>query len=356
MGADTGDQLPSPAIIRNPGIEYSRATRRFEGIPSIACSSQGRLWATWYAGTTPGEDQNNYVILATSINNGETWDEVMVVDPDGPGPIRAYDPELWADPEGRLWFFWAQQITSSSPAKSPAELWVMNTVNAGDMQPAWSPPKKITCGVMMCKPSVLSTGEWCLPVSAWMQPTDSARCVLSTDHGRTWEIRGACHVPIDVRSYDEHRIIEKKDATLIMWVRTKYGIGESISTDHGLTWSNLTPSAVKHTNSRFFMGRLASGNLLLVKNGSLHEDCGRSHLTAFLSTDEGKTWPYSLLLDERSRVSYPDADQCKNETIYITYDFDRVGAREILMARLTEKDIMQGSVVAARSRLRMKVN
>ena len=64
----------------------------------MAVTRGGRLWATWYAGETPGEDQNNYVVLTTSGDGGETWQEVLVVDPDGPGPVRAFDPEIWMVP------------------------------------------------------------------------------------------------------------------------------------------------------------------------------------------------------------------------------------------------------------------
>ena len=40
----------------------------------------------WYAGATPGEDHNNYVVLCTSGDNGKSWNEVLVVDPDAEGP------------------------------------------------------------------------------------------------------------------------------------------------------------------------------------------------------------------------------------------------------------------------------
>ncbi|HHW11187.1 MAG TPA: exo-alpha-sialidase [Firmicutes bacterium] len=336
-------------------LAFNSATRKFEGIPSI-CYWQGGLFATWYAGVTPGEDQNNYVVLASSDDHGLSWRDIIVVDPDGNGPVRAYDPQIWADPDGRLWFFWAQQVSASTPAKSPAELWEMHTMGGSSSNPQWSAPSKIANGVMMGKPIVLSTGEWCLPVSVWMQPQDSAQCVVSTDHGQTWQVRGACDVPVDVRTYDEHRILEKQDGSLLMWVRTRYGIGESMSYDKGYTWSRLVPAAIKHTNSRFFLGRLSSGRLILVKNGQLTEDCGRANLTAYVSTDDGRTWPYGLLLDERKQVSYPDVTQSPDGTIFIIYDFDRTGARDILLARLTELDIMRGEMVAAQSRLRMKVN
>ena len=35
-------------------------------VPSLAVTPGGRMWATWYAGITPGQDENNYVVLATS--------------------------------------------------------------------------------------------------------------------------------------------------------------------------------------------------------------------------------------------------------------------------------------------------
>ncbi|MEQ9210909.1 MAG: sialidase family protein, partial [Pseudomonadales bacterium] len=76
--------------------------RQITGISSLAIGEDGRLWATWYTGITPEEDQNNYVVLATSGDEGETWKEDLVVDPDREGPVRAYDPELWVDPTGKL--------------------------------------------------------------------------------------------------------------------------------------------------------------------------------------------------------------------------------------------------------------
>ncbi|MBC8767239.1 exo-alpha-sialidase [Arenibacter sp. BSSL-BM3] len=84
----------------------------------------------------------------------------------------------------------------------------------------------------MCKPIVLSTGEWVLPVSTW-QINDGAKAVVSVDHGQSWQVRGAVNVPELARSADEHMIVEGKDGTLWMIVRTKYGIGESVSKDKG---------------------------------------------------------------------------------------------------------------------------
>ena len=81
---------------------------------------------------------------------------------------------------------------------------------------------------------------------------------------------------------------------------------------------------------------------------------GRNNLTALLSEDEGKTFPYSIMLDERGGVSYPDVTESDDGYIYITYDRERGNrrnleeayraAREILVAKITEEDIIGGEV------------
>ncbi len=52
-----------------------------------------------------------------------------------------------------------------------------------------------------------------------------------------------------------------------------------------------------HPTSRFFVRRLKSGALLLVKHGPLDKRVKREQLTAFVSDDDGKTWQGGLLLD-----------------------------------------------------------
>lgn len=94
----------------------------------------------------------------------------------------------------------------------------------------------------------------------------------------------------------------------------------------------------------------------LVHQGNVKSWKGRSHLTAMLSEDDGETWPYTLLLDERNEVSYPDAKEADNGYIYVTYDWERVTQREILMARFTEDDILRGKILSPEGKLRVLVN
>lgn len=346
--------LAAPQHVGPPRLpDHAVTNRAFQGIPSLAIAPGGRIWANWYAGVTPGEDDNNYVVVSTSGDDGATWTETVVIDPDGSGPVRTFDPELWIAPNGWLYVFWAQTAKHDGTV---AGVWCIHTDTPDSWQPKWSTPRRLTDGIMMCKPTVLSTGEWVLPASTWRKTDSSAKVVVSTDQGETWTVRGACNVPADVRAFDEHMITERTDGSLWMLARTKYGIGESVSTDHGTTWPELKPSMIPHPSARFFVRRLNSGNLLLVKHGALDSRSGRSHLTAYVSTDDGASWSGGLLLDERNTVSYPDGHQTADDRIHIIYDFSRTGARHILMATFREEDILAGKPVSDDVRLRQLIS
>jgi hypothetical protein len=357
--ADPSVAFLTPPAYVGPAVGDRAVTNRaVTMVSSMAVTPGGRLWVTWYAGPTPGEDKHNYVVLATSGDNGASWEEVLVIDPDGPGPVRAFDPEIWIDPSGHLWLIWAQAVSHSKDAHT----WAVVAEDADTKNPQWSEPRPLAPGVMMCKPTVLRDGTWVFPISDWegrrLKSPDAATAGfwVSKDQGATFTLRGAAVVPVANRSFDEHMFIERKDGSLWMLARTKYGIGESTSTDRGVTWPEVTPSAIPHPSTRFFITRLQSGNLLLVKHGSMEERTGRSHLMAFISKDDGHTWEGGLLLDERAGISYPDGQQAKDGTIYITYDYSRTGERQILFATFREEDALAGKAVTDAVLLRQLVS
>ncbi|MFH1744118.1 MAG: sialidase family protein, partial [bacterium] len=302
LHADDPSLLPA-FVNTSPGSEYANDTRVFQGIPGIEWTKNGRLWATWYGGGV-GEGPENYVMLVTSGDDGETWTDIrLVIDP--VGEVRAYDPALWIDPTGTLWLFWAQ---SYGWWDGRSGVWSITTKNPDSENPTWSQPRRICHGIMMNKPTVLSTGEWLLPAAVWAFPpkrTDEAHqhpldkengsnVIVSRDQGRTWQFLGQSRVP--ERACDEHIIVERKNGDLWMLVRTQYGIGESFSSDRGKTWSEGRVSTrVTHIpHARFFIRRLNSGNLLFVKHDP-PDGKTRSHLKAFICQDDGDTWSGGLM-------------------------------------------------------------
>ncbi|TSA29511.1 MAG: exo-alpha-sialidase [Verrucomicrobiaceae bacterium] len=337
----------------SPGPGYSDSVRMFQGIPGIERAANGRLWATWYGGGVT-EDKNNYILLHTSGDDGKSWQRVLVLDPDGTGPVRPFDPCLWIDPDGKLWLFWAQEIAGNKGRVS--QTFAITTTDPGSATAKWSEPRLIGKGVMMNKPIVTADGRWLLPLSTWFADA-SSRAVVSSDHGATFADLGAARIPdAKDRNADEHMIVERKDGTLWMLVRTNYGIGESVSSDDGKTWSNVAPGSISHPVARFFIRKLASGRLLLVRHDPPNNGKSRSHLTAFLSDDDGRTWKGGLLLDERNGVSYPDGVQAPDGSIYIIYDYQRQRDKQILMAVFNEADVIAGKFASPGSRQRVLIN
>ncbi|MEI7728539.1 MAG: sialidase family protein [Verrucomicrobiota bacterium] len=339
-----------PPLNATPGPEYADEVRMFQGIPAIERAPNGRLWAAWYGGGIT-EDKNNYIILDTSGDDGRTWQRALILDPDRDGPVRAFDPCLWHDPAGKLWLFWAQR-----PDSRPADCMAITTTESGNAKATWSAPRRFFEGIMMNKPTVAADGRWLAPAAVWFS-NDSAHVMATVDQGKTYTQIGAANIPDRKdRNCDEHMLVQKRDQSLWLLVRTRYGIGESVSKDGGKTWPEVVPSPIPHPTTRFFIRRLSSGNLLLVRHDPPNNARTRSHLKAFLSEDDGQTWKGGLLLDERRNVSYPDGVQASNGLLYVIYDWERQRDKEILMATFREADVLQGTMVSPDGRLRARIN
>lgn len=369
--------LEPPVVNTRPGPEYADQVRPGNMIIGIARTPGGRLWACQVGN---GDSPNGFFLFVTSDDGGATWSKPRVVidptDPPGAPQRRVLVGNLWTDPLGRLWCFFDQSLGYFDGRCGD---WYTRCDNPDDAEPVWSKPVRFADGCTLNKPTILSNGDWLLPVSLWtrdrigigtspglprdylknahgdLDPIRMANVFVSTDQGTTWTRRGGIAFP--ETDFDEHMIVERKDGRLWMLARTKSGIAESFSSDRGASWSTPQPSAIRNCSARFFIRRLASGNLLLVKNGPMDVRLPRrSSLTAFLSTDDGQTWPHQLLLDDRAEVSYPDGIQAPDGTIHILYDWNRHTDAEILLAKFREEDIVAGQFASQGAKTRVLVN
>lgn len=345
--------------------QFSACHRVWQGIPGIARTKGGRTFLSFYSGDVK-ETYGNYAVLLKSETHRDFGEPIAAVKKEG--QFRVFDPVLWIDPLDRLWFIWnvmpGEQVMAA----------VCDDPDADALQ--WSEPKEIGRGIMMNKPIVLSSGEWLFPIAIWqldiynefrkrcLREDDVAGSYVykTSDCGRSFQRLGMAN--IKKRSFDEHMVYEQKNGVLKMLVRTTYGIGAAYSYDRGKNWSAGENSGLGGPCSRFYIGRLKSGLLLLINH---HNFKGRNNLTAFLSDDDGKTFPHMLLLDGRSQVSYPDAVEGDDGFLYITYDRERgcfkenlaavyADAREILTCKITEEDILAGKLVTEGSFLQNVVS
>ena len=356
--------------VRRPGGFHAPALRKHLGIPSVAVSPvNGRLWCVYYCGKTPGEDLNSYVVLSTSGDGGRTWKEVLVADTDEDGPFRTFDSELWVAPDGKLRWTWTERLCRlyegdpSAPygldeGDSATDRLMMATLSAEEEPDEPPQAVQIGAGVMMCKPFVLADGAWMLPVAHWRE-APSTCFYASTDGGKDFSRRGGVTIPEKMRLYDEPCAVQLRTGEILTFIRTGGEAShplEALSSDGGKTWTEPRPARFAHTSSRVFLRRLASGNLLLVKNGPLDRDVGRRELTAFLSRDDGKTWEGGLVLDARANVSYPDGDQRADGTIVVVHDRDRLGAMEVLLSEFAEADVLAKKDVTGACRLQRRIS
>lgn len=332
--------------------KFSEAHRTWQGIPAVEVTSGGYVYAAFYTGMR-WEELGNYVVVYRA-KAGEDFGEAMTAVYWGPH-FRCYDQALWIDPLGRLWLTWAVEPNVG--------VYGVICDDPDAEEPQWSDVFYIGKGVMMNKPVVLSSGEWLFPIALW--PENNAnncrlaayeserKCFVysSTDEGKSFTRLGGADAAH--RCIDEHMILERRDGTLALYIRRQKGnnIAVCYSGDKGKTWSYGADSGIINPDSRFYIGRLKSGRVLLVNHDNGER---RSGLTAYLSEDDGETWPYKLLLDERFEISYPDAKEADDGFIYIVYDKDRgcsptpeqsaKFAREILLTRVTEDDILAGEI------------
>jgi len=361
--------LEPPLINTRPGPEYADAVRPGNMVIGMERTAKGRLWACWVGN---GDNPNGFFMLATSDDGGAAWSKPRVVidptDPPNAPQRRALVGNLWIDPAGKLWLFFDQSLGYFDGRDGD---WYITCENPDADEPVWSQPTRFADGCTLNKPTVLANGDWLLPVALWTRDhikPDSLReahheldairmanVLASADQGRTWTRRGGVAFP--GTEFDEHMIVELRDGRLWMLARTKKGISESFSTDQGATWSEPPPSAIQNPSARFFVRRLASGNLLLVKNGPIATRLPRrSNLTAWLSTDDGRTWSGGLILDDRALVSYPDGVQAPDGTIHIIYDWNRHTDAEILLAKFREEDVLARAFRSAGAKPRVLVN
>ncbi len=333
---------------------YTPENRVWQGIPGIERTKKGRLFITFYSGFT-SETFGNYVLVLKSDDDGENWIPVLAVDK--PESVRYFDAILWIDPLGRLWSTWAKGGSADGGVYAS----ICDDPDAEEL--SWGEPFFIAPEVMMNKPTVLSTGEWVFPVASWAENVgviprmyserpfikveeSGAFCYVTSDRGKTFQKVGSFKAPN--RLYDEHMFVELPGGILMVINRVRNGMCKAYSYDWGKTWSGAVPFELPNPSTRMFIRRLRSGRLLCINNTNAEK---RVDLTAHLSEDDGKTWSKGLILDERNEVSYPDAVETDDGFIYIIYDRERGShkrsweenracAKEFLMAKVTEEDIL----------------
>lgn len=398
-----------PAIVNtSPAGGETLGRVPFQGIPSIAATaSGGRVFLAWY-GDKPTEEPGNYIMVAFGDKSAQKWTDAALTIKSPHPEVRLFDPTVWRTPDGSIRIFWAQgcglyKFDGENPETFNGGMWDRRGgvwyIQCDDPEaevPAWSKPRRIADGVMMNKPTVLKNGDWLFPIAIFQtryvcdstSPREGAHLFRSSDGGETLEDVNTIRIPETY--FPEHTFIERADGSLWLLARShtypsfrrdksgamrpltfgNCGIAEAFSYDGGKIFSGVRASRIPACGTRFHISRLNSGRLLLIINDANNAawlsgkprgeadavDFPRNKMLAYLSDDDGKTWKGGLLLDGRESVSYPDASQSDDGSIYLCYDRERYKEREILVAKIREEDILAGGLVSKDSKIKILAN
>ncbi len=361
--------LIPPEIRPNPSLRYYPEIDDYTMSCGMDRTPGGRIWLAWFGG---GDDDRAVILLAKSDDDGRTFgapEFVLDAGYVGPAHLCTVVGNLWSDPDGKLHLFFTLSLGHFD---GRAGCWDAVCENPDSDTPSWSTPRRIWHGCALNKPTVLADGRWLLPINLWkreqvgieitsgywlnekstlfpeLDPWRRSNIFISRDRGKSWEMRGGALNRLG-RTFDEPMVVERKDGSLWMLQRNEYGITECESHDGGDTWSVPKPFALPNASARFFLRKLASGRVLLVKHSNPADPAVRSHLEAYLSDDDGVTWNDGLMLDQRSGISYPDGFQAPDGRIFIQYDRDREHG-EILMTVFREEDVDAGQFLSEDSR------
>ena len=351
-------KTPCKVIYKPTDPVYDEKIRRFQGCPTVAVTKKGRIFAGWYSGGTKEPHIENYNVLVYSDDDGKTFTKPYIVIPsDAERLVHALDIQLWIAPNGALWLFWvqnnvlpdtqeAQNFISNDPTKPAVSSngyffpdmrhteWCIVCDDPDANEPVFSEPRMLDIGFLRCKPLVTSSGRWLF--FNYDQLTDRYGYSVSDDNGKTFKrMYGGIK---QTTPFDEGIAYQKTNGEIRLLARTRLGyLAESVSTDDGNTWSDGALTEIESPNTRLFISRIPSGRILMVNND---DKTVRQNMTVYLSEDDGLTWKYKKNIDPRRGVSYPDV-AVNDGKIYLAYDRERTGAKEILLATFTEEDIIE---------------
>ena len=366
-----------PGVTERPVSEgsdetYAEEDRMWQGLPTIAITPGGRIWCAWQTGDSIEGSQgiDNYDVMYYSDDDGKTWSSKYMIWDVPDDDIRLTSPCLFYDQFGKLWLVLIRGGLNGVYAlemKNPDCEDPANNLEMGEPI-SWlkfPPSHRVT---------ILSNGYWITPVEVNTQRQETYICRPDNEAGKYAWIPNTSQPAVtaypDNKTFGESQIIELQDGSLMMLSRLPKDCGGgmeiSYSYDFGNSWTPYkADNGVPYISpsSKFFIQRLESGAILLVTHATTSD---RKQLAAYLSYDDGKTWPYMLMLDDSEirnnwrdfGVSYPEvsAQQGEHGEIYIAYDAGRYELKEIRMCVITEEDIKAGKPVTEYCRMREQIS
>jgi predicted neuraminidase len=311
----------------------------------------GALLVAWFAGSAEGAADVGIYISRRSSSG--TWSEVVRVDAE-PGEAH-WNPVLAARRDESLILFYK---VGDRIAK-----WRTMVTSSYDAGEHWSCPNELVPGdsggrgPVRTKVIKLRDGTWLAGASLEKGPQWIAFIDRSEDEGLTWSASAPLAINIESRaasanggsgsnpdiavseqSFKGRGIIqpslwESADGFVHAIFRSTEGRAyHADSFDAGRTWTKPEPTTVPNNNSGLDIVCLGKGTLFLAHNPVGSNWGARTPLVLSSSTDDGKNWVQTLVLEDGlGEFSYPAIIQ-KDGEIFVSWTRNR---KAIAVARLS---------------------
>lgn len=307
----------------------------------------GDLLCCWFAGSNEGNADISIVV--SRLKAGESkWSVPVKVSDDEERSEQ--NPSLFLTPEGDIWLMYTAQISRAARPDSPFNLQYTAQIRrkiSKDNGETWGKTEVMFSregSFCRQKIQILSNGRWIF--GNWICYNDDTHngsditvVQISDNNGLSWkgvEIPGS-------RGRVHANLIETEPGKVIALFRSRSADNIYIahSDDWGESWSGPVRTQLPNNNSSISAIRLQSGALAVSYNPVRANDNPditvwprqRCPVAIALSMDNGRTWPFSRLVEQgegftgnendvrNRRYEYPVIMQTADGRIHAAYSY-----------------------------------
>lgn len=340
---------------------------------SIVEAPNGDLLACWFHGSGERKEDDVLIQGARKRKGADAWSEpfLMADTPNYPD----CNPVLFIDPRGKLWLFWIT-VQAHEWGSSALKYRIASEYNA-DGPPQWewqdvihAEPKDLEATFLqnitvmkekykellaqnpqyagladelekaakdeltrrlgwMTRIHPIMTSDNRMMLGLYSDVFNTSAAAFTEDWGQNWTFSQAVLTP-EIGNIQPSFVMRKNGNIVVMMrdngVPKKIRVAES--EDQGITWGEVTHMDIPNPGSSVEVIALENGHWVLVCNDTLDE---RNVITAYLSEDEGATWPFKRALErweprsadgkEHGSASYPSIIQTKDGNLHCTYSY-----------------------------------
>lgn len=285
----------------------------FSQASTLVALPGGTLMCAWQAGKKDTA-QDTAVHVSVLEAGATTWSDPRVL-VDTPHLVDG-NPVLHYDKNGVLWLFY---VSAQGGEWSTSRIKVIASTDQGA---SWSDARDLSdvTGLMTRhKPVEFEGGVLLLPVYDAQDWT--SLMLLSRDGGHTWTPSGRIDTGLGSgKGAIEPSVVERGDGSLLCFLRDgsdHHRVWQSVSMDHGHTWSAPCPVDIPNPNSSLEAIRLEGGHLMMALNPTPK---GTDTLSVWISQDDGMSWQVFRDIEHGQRqASCPAILQGADGLIHLTY-------------------------------------